>query len=190
MKWSYTCRSSYILMVLICVSRSSSVCPSGLFLPSFLSLSRAMLTRSIFVVSQLLNYLCSRRRSINTHRQAPRLGPRASALEYGELAENVQAPRRSLHKRGKVPAVVGGAAVTAGETVITAPAATTTIDATEIDPPGGERWRRGVSFRSPPPAPAPGSAAGASHVAGGAGDHTSVMSGSDSLSEAFTLPPP
>ena len=37
-----------------------------------------------------------------------------STLQCGELAENLQVPRRSPHERGKVPAV---AAVTAGAAV-------------------------------------------------------------------------
>ena len=123
------------------------------------------------------------------HGQAPRLGPRASTLQCGELAENLRVPRRSPHERGKVPPVV---AVTAGTAVVAAVAATAAVDATEIGPPGGDRWCRGVVFRTPAaPAPAPGSAAGASRVAHGTGGHTSVMlSRSDSMPKSYILRPP
>ena len=57
------------------------------------------------------------------HGQTPRLGPRASALQCGELAETLQVPRKSPHERGKVPAVVVVAAVTAGTAVVIAAAA-------------------------------------------------------------------
>ena len=73
------------------------------------------------------------------HGQAPRVEPRASALQCGELAENLQVPRRSPHKRGKVPVVVVVATVTAGAVVVAAAAATAAVDATEIGPPGGDR---------------------------------------------------
>ena len=79
--------------------------------------------------------------------------PRASALQCVELAENLQAPRRSPHNRGKVPAVVAVAGVTAGAAVVAA-VATAAVDATEIDPPEGDRWCRGVAA---PPPPGPGS---------------------------------
>ena len=108
------------------------------------------------------------------HGQAPRLGPCASAFQFGELDENLQVTRRSPHERGKVPAVVAVTAVTAGAAVITAVAATTAVDATEIGHPVGDRWCRGVAFHTPA-TPDPGSVAGTSRVAGGTGGHTSVM---------------
>ena len=80
-------------MMLICVSRSSSVCPSGLPLrPSFLYPFRAMLTRSILFVSQLPKYLCSRRRNINT------LVP----LGRGNL--KMQRAKKGAASEGQVPA--------------------------------------------------------------------------------------
>ena len=112
------------------------------------------------------------------------MGPRASALQCGELAENLQVPRRSPLERGYVPAVVATTDVTAGMTVVAAAAATTVGDATRVGPPGGDRWFKGDAFRTPATR-APGSAAGASLVAGGTGGHTSVMlSRSDSLSKS------
>ena len=88
-------------------------------------------------------------RAGRVHGQALRMRPRASALQCVELAENLQAPRRSPHNRGKVPAVVAVAGVTAGAAVVAA-AATAAVDATEIDPPEGDRWCRGVAVRPPP----------------------------------------
>ena len=115
--------------------------------------------------------------------QAPLLGPRTSAFQCGELAENLQIPRRSPHKREKFLIVVAVAAVTAGAAVIAAAAATAAAtaagDATKIGPLGGDRWCRGVVFRTLP-APALGSAAGTSRVMDGTGVHTFVMSRSDS----------
>ena len=54
-KQSYTRGSSYILMMVICVSGSSSL----LLTSSYISLFRATLMRSMFFSSQLPNYLCS-----------------------------------------------------------------------------------------------------------------------------------
>ena len=107
----------------------------------------------------------------------------ASALQCGKLTENLQVPSSSPHKRGKVPAVDDVA-------VVTTAAATAAVDATEIGPPGGDRWCRGGCLPHPPPAPAPGSANGASRVAGGTRGHIYVISGSDSLSKSSILPPP
>ena len=56
--------------------------------------------------------------------------------------------------------------------VVAAVAATTAVDATEIGPPGEERWYQGIA---PPPTPAPGSAAGTLCVAGSTGGHTSLI---------------
>ena len=72
------------------------------------------------------------------HSQAPRLGPRASALQCVELVENLQFPRRSPHKRGKIPAFVAVAPVTAA-------AATAAVYAIEIDLPGETDGVRGLS---------------------------------------------
>ena len=112
-----------------------------------------------------------------------------SALQCGELAENLQVPRRPPHKRGEVPAVVDVADVTAGAAVVAAAAATAAVDATGIGHPGEDRWCRGLPSASPP-APAPDFAADTSRVVDSTGDHTSVMSGLDSLSKSSTLPPP
>ena len=54
------------------------------------------------------------------HGQAPRPGPRASVLQCGELAKNLQAPRRSPHERGKIPAAVAVTAVTADTAIVAA----------------------------------------------------------------------
>ena len=99
-----------------------------------------------------------------THGQAPRLGPHASGLGCGELAENLQVPRRSPHKRRKVPAVVAVAAVTAGAAVVAAAAAT----AAESSLPRATDGVGRVAFRTST-VPAPYSAAGASRVAGSTG---------------------
>ena len=124
------------------------------------------------------------------HGQAPRLGPRSFALQCGKLTENLQIPRRSPHERGKVPAVVAVTTVTAGTAAVVAAAATAVVDAIEISPPGGDRWCRGVAFRTLA-APATSSAVGASRVAGGTVGYTSVMlSRSDSLPKSSILPSP
>ena len=107
----------------------------------------------------------------------------------GELAENLQVPRRSLHKHRKVSVAVAVAAVTAGATVVAVTAATAAVKATKVVPPVGDQLWRGFVFRNPV-ALAPGSTAGASRVAGGTGGHTSVMSRSDALSKSTILPPP
>ena len=67
----------------------------------------------------------------------------ASALQCGKLTENLQVPSSSPHKRGKVPAVDDVA-------VVTTAAATAAVDATEIGPPGGDRWCRGGCLPHPP----------------------------------------
>ena len=121
---------------------------------------------SSFNFRGLLLHCLLRIRVGRAHGQTPRLGPRASALQCGELAENLQVSRRSPRERGKVPAVVVVTTVTActaGTAVVTASAVTAAVDATEIGPPGGDS--RGVTFCTPA-APAPDSAAGASRVAG------------------------
>ena len=106
-----------------------------------------------------------------------------------EFVENLQVPRRSPHERGQVPVVVAVAAVTDRVAVVAATADTAAVDATIIVLPVGDRWWRGVTFRTPA-APGPGSATGASRVPGGTGFHTSVMSRSDSLFKYSNLPPP
>ena len=81
------------------------------------------------------------------------------------------------------------AGVTAGAAFVAA-AATAAVDATEIDPPEGDRWYRGVTVDPPPPAPAPCFTAGALSVGGGTGGHTSVMWRPNSLYKYSTLPSP
>ena len=76
--------------------------------------------------------------------------PVTSTLQCGEFAENLQVPRRSSHKRGKVPTVVAVAAVTAGAAVVAAAAATAAVDANKTGPPRGDRWCRGLLPHSPP----------------------------------------
>ena len=91
------------------------------------------------------------------------MGPRASALQSGDLAENLQASRKSPHERGKVSAVVAVTAVTPGTTVLLL--LLPLID-TETGPSGGDRWFRRVAFRTFA-ALAPDYAAGASRGTGG-----------------------
>ena len=88
-----------------------------------------------------------------------------------------------------MPAVIAVAAVTAGEAVVAAAVATAALDATEIGPPGRDRWCRGVAFHAPT-APAPSSTVGASRVADGIEGHTSVMPRLDLLSKSSILPLP
>ena len=108
-------------------------------------------------------------------------------MQCGELDDNFQVPRRSPYERGKVPAVVDVAAVTAGATVFAA--ATVLLP---LMPPksalAGDTGDVGVLPSASPPAPAPGFAAGAARVVDGSGSHTSVMSRSDLLCTSSPLP--
>ena len=56
--------------------------------------------------------------------------PCTSALQGGQLTENVQVPRRSPQERGKVPAVVAVAVVTASAAVVAAAVDFSSVDAT------------------------------------------------------------
>ena len=87
------------------------------------------------------------------HGQAPRLGPRASALQCGELAERSRAGLPTSAGRSALSLLL----LTAGTAVVDA-AATAAVDAAKIGPPGGDR--RGVAFPTPA-ALAPVSVAGA-----------------------------
>ena len=105
-----------------------------------------------------------------------------SFSQCGELAENLNVLLKFYHELGKVPAVVAFSAVPTGTAVVAAAASTADIGASEIGPPGGDQWCRGVGFRTPA-APAADSA--------GIGGHTSVMfSRSDSMSLHLDLTPP
>ena len=162
-----------------------------------------------------------------------RLGPRASALKRGYLPVPLLSVRFSPRECGDVPsagagvaagsaaavfAAAGSAAAAAAAAAAGDSAATVAVDGTEIGPPGGDRWCRGVTFRTPvaaasyfaagasppgggrwcrgvvfrtPAAPAPNSAASASRVAGNTGGHTSAaLPRLSSLSTPCTLLPP
>ena len=120
-------------------------------------------------------------RGVRIHLMLLRLGPRASALKCGYLPVPLLSVRFSPRECGDVPsagagvaagsaAAVSAAAASAAAAAAAAAAgdsaATVAVDATEIGPPGGDRWCRGVVFRAPA-APAPNSAAGASPPGGG-----------------------
>ena len=136
--------------------------------------------------------------------------PRASALEFGGLAEILQAPRFRPRERGNVAtadaaactaaaiAGVAGVAVVApptgavifGVAAVAAAAAAAgvaaVVDTADLALLEGADGAGGLPFATPPVS-ASASAAGALRVAGRTGP-TPVMSRSDSLSKSSTLP--
>ena len=94
-----------------------------------------------------------------TQSPTPRLGSRASALEFGGLAEMLQPPCLCPCERGNVPAADAAACTAAaissvaGVAVAAPPAGAVifgvaaVVDTADFGPPGGGRWCRGIAFR-------------------------------------------
>ena len=101
-------------------------------------------------------------RGVRIHLMLLRLGPRASALKCGYLPVPLLSVRFSPRECEDVPSAGAGVAAGSAAAVSAAAAsaaaaaaaagdsaATVAVDATEIGPPGRDRWCRGVTFRTP-----------------------------------------